>query len=177
MMDPPYGAIFLLLVICGLVGFASIVKARRKRENIYYLITAVVFLMFLAVVVALLNQFLLSFALIIVTGILSIAILPQAMDLYRQEIVKQRQETDVSTPLSIRDFLTWKAWIKLESTYGFRKMLLLYSLFNIGTIGAILITLTALDIINTVIALQTAILAGIVSVIIIYRQIWKAFKK
>jgi len=176
-MEPPYAAIFLLVAICGLAGVASIVKARRKRENTYYLITAVVFLMFLAVVVVLFNQFMLSFALIVVIGMLSIAILPKAMNLYRQEIVKQRQEADVSTPLSIRDFLTWKAWIKLKAIYGFRKMLLLYSLFNIGTIGAILITLTALGIINTVMALRTVILAGIVSVIIVYRQIWKAFKK
>lgn len=176
-MDPPYAAIFLLLIFFGLAGIVSIVKARRKSEKTYYLVSGVAFLVVLAVAVALLNQFLLSFAIIVVAGLMSLVLLPRAMALYGQEIFEQKQETDASTPLTLKDFLTWKPWIKLESTHGFRKMMPIYSLFNIGAIGAILITLTVLGIINTVMAIQTAILAGIGSVIIVYRQIWKAFKK
>ena len=113
-MEPPYRAILLLLCFCGLMGIIGIVKARRRNEKTYYSISGVAFLMVLAVAVALLNQFLLSFAIIIVAGLLSTVLLPKAMQLYGQEIVTQKQETDVSTPLRLRDFLTWKAWLKLE---------------------------------------------------------------
>jgi len=176
-MDPPYGAIFLLFIFFGLVGIVGIVKARRRGEKTYCLVSGVAFLVVLAVAVALLSQFLLSFAIIVVAGLLSIVLLPRVIVLYGQEIVEQKQETDVSAPLRLKDFLSWKAWLKIESIYGFRKMMIIYSLFNITLGGTVLITLVVLNIINPVIAISTAVATTIYSITIFYRQIWKAFKK
>jgi hypothetical protein len=176
LMDPPYWAIFLLIVLCSLAGVVSIVKARRRRERAYYLVSTVAFLMLVAVVVALLNQFLLSLALIVVAGLLSIVSSPKVIDLYGQEMIKQRQETDVSTPLRIRDFLTWKGWIKFNAIYGFRKTMLLYIISNIGVGGAILLTLNILGMINTTITIVYLIVLGFL-IIVSHYQIRKAFKQ
>jgi len=176
-MEPPYGAIFLLFIVLGFAGVVSIFKARQRREKTYYLVSIVAFIGVFAVAVALLNQFVLSFAILIVAGLMSLVLLPRVMELYGQEIVKQKHETDVSTPLRIRDFLTWKGWIKLKAIYGFRKMITIYSILNIGAVAALLLVLTVLGIITPVMAIWYSILTAIVSIIIVYRQIWKAFKE
>jgi hypothetical protein len=175
-MELPYWAVFLLLIFCTLSGIVGIVKARRGREKTYYWVSSVSFLVVIAAVAALFNQFLLSFAMIVVTGIISIVLLPRVMGLYGKEVVKQKQETDVSAQLRMRDFLTWKAWIKLEAIYGFRKMIILYSILNIGFIGAGLLTLLALGLITPLMAVSYTISTTVLSFIIGYRQIWKAFK-
>jgi hypothetical protein len=176
LMEPPYWALFLLLLLCTLAGIVGIVKARRRRENTYYWVSGISFLVVITVIAALFNQFLLSFAMIIATGIISIGLLPRVMALYGEEIVKQKQETDVSAPLKMRDFLTWKAWIKLKAIYGFRKMIILYSILNMGIIAAGLLTLIALGLITPLMAVSYTISTTILSFIIGYRQIWKALK-
>jgi hypothetical protein len=175
-MDPPYGAIFLLLIFFGLAGIVGIVKARRKKEKTYYLISGVSFLVVIAVVAALLNQFLLSFFIIVVSGLASFVLLPKVMQLYGQEIIEQKQETDVSAPLRLKDFLTWKAWIKLESKHGFRKMITIYSVFNVIVVAVLMLSLLVFGVVTPVMVMWYLIPAGIVSNIIFYRQIWKAFK-
>jgi hypothetical protein len=175
-MDPPYGAIFLLLIFFGLAGIVGIVKARRKKEKTYYLISGVSFLVVIAVVAALLNQFLLSFFIIVVSGLASFVLLPKVMQLYGQEIIEQKQETDVSAPLRLKDFLTWKAWIKLESKHGFRKMITIYSVFNVIVVAVLMLSLLVFGVVTPVMVMWYLIPAGIVSTIIFYRQIWKAFK-
>jgi len=176
-MEPPYWAILLLVGICGLAGIALIVKAQRRKEKTYYWVSGIAFLVIIVVVVALLEQFLLSLVIIMVTCLLSIGLLPRVMDLYGQEIVKQIHETDVSAPLRMRDFLTWKGWIKIKTIYGFRKMLTIYSILNIGVVGALLLTLIALGLMTPLTAIFYAIFTAIFSFIIAYRQIYKAFKE
>ncbi len=152
-------------------------KARRKKEQAYYIITGVAFLMFLVIGLALLNQALLAFIVLIVVGTFSAVMLPKVLGLYMQEIVEAVQETDVSAQLRIRDFLSWKGLIKLESSYGIHKAILIYSILNIGVGGAILLTLNVLGIINTVMAVGYTILVGIFSIIFFNHQIQKAFKQ
>jgi len=176
-MEPPYIAIFLLLILFGFTGVVSIFKARQRKEKTYYLMSITIFIGFFAVAVSLLNQFVLSFALLIVAGLMSFVLLPRVMELYGQEILTQKQETDVSAPLTIRDFLTWKAWIKLKAIYGFRKMITIYSILNIGAVAAIMLGFTVFGIITPVLAIWYSIITAIVSIIIFYRQIWKAFKE
>jgi len=176
LMEPIYWVFVLGIVMCSLLGFVGIVKARRRREPTYYWTSGVCFLVVMAFVAVLLNQFLLLFAMMGVALIISIVLLPRVMELYGEEIVKQKQETDVSAPLRMRDFLTWKAWIKLEAIYGFRKMIILYSILNIGFIAAGLLTLIALGLITPLIAIPYTISTTVLSFIIGYRQIWKAFK-
>jgi len=175
-MEPPYWAIFLLFIFFGLACFVGIVKARRRREPTYYWVSGASFLVVIAVAAALLNQFLLSFAMIVAAGIISIGVLPRVMELYGEEIVKQKQETDVSAPLRMRDFLTWKGWIKFRAIHGLRKMLTVYILLNMGIVAAFLLTLIALGLMTPLAAVFYAISTTVFSFVIGYRQIWKAFK-
>ena len=169
--------LFLLgIVLCSFSGVFGIVKARRRREPIYYCASAVCFLVVIAFIVALFNQFLLSFATLVATGIVSIVMLPRVMSLYRKEIVKQKQETDASAPLRLKDFLTWKAWIKLEALYGFHKMITLYTILNIGIIAAGLLTLIIIDMITLSIAISYTVSTTLIFLTMGYRQLRKALK-
>lgn len=175
-MEPIYWLFLLGIVMCSLSGFVSIVKARRRREPTYYWTSGVCFLVAIAFVAALLKQFLLLFAMMGGALIISIGVLPRVMELYGEEIVKQKQETDVSAPLRMRDFLTWKAWIKLKAIYGFRKMIILYSILNMGIIAVGLLTLLALGLMTPLMVVSYTISCTAFLFIISYRQIWKAFK-
>ena len=175
-MEPPYWAFILLLCFGAVSGIIGVVKARRRSEKTYYWVSGVCFLVVVAAVAALFSQFLLSFAILVSTGILSIVLLPRAMSLYGKEIVKQKQETDVSAPLQMRDFLTWKAWIKLRATHGLRVTVTLYILLNIGIIAAVMLTFIALGLLTPIMAVSYAISTTALSFLIGYSQLWKALK-
>jgi hypothetical protein len=175
-MEPMYWLFLLGIVMCSLLGFFGIVKARRRREPTYYWTSGVCFLVVVAFVAALLSQFLLLFAMMGGALIISIGVLPRVMELYGEEIVKQKQETDASAPLRISDFLTWKAWIKLKAIYGFRKMMLLYSILNMGIIAAGLLTLIALGLMTPMTAVSYTISTTLFFLTIGYRQLRKALK-
>jgi hypothetical protein len=175
-MEPIYWLFLLGIVMCSLLGFFGIVKARRRREPTYYWTSGVCFLVVVAFVAALLSQFLLLFAMMGGALIISIGVLPRVMELYGEEIVKQKQETDASAPLRMRDFLTWKAWIKLKAIYGFRKMIILYSILNMGIIAAGLLTLIALGLMTPMIAVSYTISTTLFFLTIGYRQLRKALK-
>jgi hypothetical protein len=175
-MEPIYWIFLLGIVMCSLLGFFGIVKARRRREPTYYWTSGVSFLLVIAFVAALLNQFLLLFAMMGVALMISIVLLPRTMELYGKEILKQKQETDASAPLRMRDFLTWKAWIKLKAIYGFRKMIILYSILNMGIIAAGLLTLIALGLMTPMIAVSYTISTTLFFLTIGYRQLRKALK-
>jgi hypothetical protein len=175
-MEPIYWMLLLGIGMCSLSGFVGIVKARRRREPTYYWASGVCFLVVIAFVAALLNQFLLLFAMMGGALIISIGVLPRVMELYGEDIVKQKQETDVSAPLRMRDFLTWKAWIKLKAIYGFRKMMILYSILNMGFIAAGLLTLIALGLINPLIYVSYTVSTTVFFLTFGYRQLRKALK-
>lgn len=166
-MPIPWGAILVLLCLFGLIGILGVIKARRKKEKAYYTGTGL----------ALLSQFLLSFIVFIVVGAFSAVMLPKIMHLFRQEIVEDIQETDVSAPLRMRDFLSWASVTKLERMYGINKTMLLYSLLTIGVGGAIMLVFNILGIITPVMAVGYTILGGIVSIKFFHYQIRKAFKQ
>ena len=176
-MPIPWGAILVLLCLFGLIGILGVIKARRKKEKAYYTGTGLAFLMFLVIGLALLSQFLLSFIVFIVVGAFSAVMLPKIMHLFRQEIVEDIQETDVSAPLRMRDFLSWASVTKLERMYGINKTMLLYSILTIGVGGAIMLVFNILGIITPVMAVGYTILGGIVSIKFFHYQIRKAFKQ
>jgi len=175
-MSVPWGAILFLLCFCGLMGMLAVRKARRKKEQAYYIITGVAFLMFLVIGLALLNQALLAFIVLIVVGTFSAVMLPKMLALYMQEIVEAVQETDVSAPLRIRDFLSWANVIKLERMYGFNKTILIYSLLTTGGLAAIMLVFNILGIVTPVMAVGYTILSGIFSPIYFHHVIKKAIK-
>lgn len=175
-MEPIYWIILLGIVMCSLLGFFGIVKARRRREPTYYWTSGVCFLLVIAFVAALLKQSLLLFAMIGGALIISIGVLPRVMELNREDIVKQKQETDVSAPLRMKDFLTMKGWIKLRATHGLRKTLTLYILTNIGILVAVGLVFIALGLMTPLLAVSYTIFYTAFSFIISYRQVWKALK-
>jgi len=171
------GRNFVFALLFGLMGILAVIKARRKKEQAYYTVTGVVFLMFLVIGLALLNQALLAFIVLIAGGVFSAVMLPKMLRLYRQEIVEAVQETDVSAPLRMRDFLSWAGVIKLERMYGINKAMLIYSLLNTGGIAALMLGFNILGIVTPVMAVGYTILGGIFSIIHFHYQIRKAVKQ
>ena len=176
-MEPPYLALFLGIALSCFVGIFGIVKARRRKEPTYYGVSGVCFLLVIAFVAALLHQFLVFFAMIGLSFVVSIVLLPKSMELQREEIGKQKQETDASAPLRLRDFLTWKAWIKLKATHGFRTTVTLFLLTTTGIVVAVVLTFVVLGLMTTLMAVFYTISFTVFYFIISYRQVWKALKE
>lgn len=176
-MNALYGLMLFGVAFFGFMVVVGVVKARRRKEKAYYISAVVSFLMLLSSVFVILNQFILVLVLFVAIGILSVAGLPKIIEVMRREPLKELQETDLSAPLRGRDLLTWKAWFKLASRWGIRKTLCLYSLLNMGGVGAIFFTLSIFDMISMVWAAVFTILVGIGSPIFFYRQIGKALER
>jgi len=176
-MNPLYGLMLFGVAFFGFMVVVGIVKARRKKEKAYYISATVAFLMLLSSIFVILNQFILVLVLFVAIGILSVAGLPKIIGVMRREPLKELQETDLSAPLRVRDLLTWKAWFKLASRWGIRKTLCLYSLLNMGGVGAIFFTLSIFGMISMIWAAVFTILVGIGSPIFFYRQVGKALER
>jgi len=176
-MNPLYGLMLFGVAFFGFMVVVGVVKARRRKEKAYYIGAVVSFLMLLSSVFVILNQFILVLVLFVAIGILSVAALPKTIEVLRREPLKELQETDLSAPLRVRDLLTWKGWFKLTSRWGIRKTLCLYSLLNMGGVGAMLFTFSILDMISIAWATGFTIFVAIGSPIFFYRQIGKALKR
>jgi hypothetical protein len=175
-MNPLYGLMLFGVAFFGFMMVVGVVKARRKREKVYYLSALVSFLMLLSSVFVILNQFILVLVLFVAIGIVSVAGLPKIIEVMRREPLEELRETDLSAPLKGRDLLTWKGWFKLTSSWGIRKTLCLYSLLNMGGVGAIVFTLGIFGMISIVWAAAFIIIVGIGSSIFFHRQIGKVLK-
>jgi len=176
-MNPLYGLMLFGVAFFGFMVVVGVVKARRKKEKTYYISAMISFLMLLSCVFVILNQFMLVLVLFVAMGILSIAVLPKTIELMRREPLRELQETDFSAPLRGRDFLTWKGWFKLTSSWGIRKTMCLYSLLNMGAVGAIFFTLSIFSMISMVWTVVATILVGIGSPIFFYRQVGKTLER
>ena len=176
-MNPLYGLMLFGVAFFGLMVVVGVVKARRKKEKTYYISAMISFLMLLSSIFVILNQFMLVLVLFVAIGILSIAVLPKTIELMRREPLKELQETDLSAPLRGRDLLTWKCWFKLTSRWGIRKTMGVYSLLNMGGVGATFFTLSTLGMISIVWTAVGTIFAGIGSPIFFHRQVGKALER
>lgn len=152
-------------------------KARQRNEPTYYWASGICFFLIIAVVAVLLSQFLLLFAMMGLSFILSIVLLPKARQIQQEEIVKQKKETDVSAPLRLKDFLTMKGWIKLRATHGFRKTLTLYILMNIGIFVPFLLAFMAIGLLSSWTLISYTISTTLVLFLIGYQQFWKPLKE
>ncbi len=177
MTEPPYWAFFLGIALFIFVAIFCIVKARQRKELTYYWVSGVCFLIITSFVAALLGQFLLFFAMTGLSVIVCIGLLPRMMELQREEIVKQKQETNSSAPLRMRDFLTWKGWIKFRAIHGLRKMLTVYILFNTGIVAALVLASIIFSLMPPRIVAIYAISYTAFSSIISYHQLRKALKE
>ena len=150
------------------MAVVGVVKARRKKEKAYYISAMVSFLMLLSCIFVILNQFFLVGVLLVAAGILGVVGLPKSIEVFRREMLKERQETDLSAPLRGRDLLMWKGWFKLVSRWGIRKTVCLYSLFA----GAVFFILSIFGMISI-----ASTLSYIVVTICFYYLIGKALEK
>jgi len=180
--DPPYGAILLLGILSILSAVLSIRQARRKGERIHYMGAVVGFLMLSVFALALLNQALLAFVLLVVGGMLCIAALPRVITVQRREMAeqleKQLREVDFSAPLRARDLLAWKGWLKLAHRWGVRKTATIYSLISLAFVATVLFTiLSTLGIMNPWYVVGFAVASAIASFVWFYRQIGRALER
>lgn len=173
-MNPLYGLMLFGVAFFGFMVVVGVVKARRRKERAYYISAIVSFLMLLTSIFVILNQFVLVLFLFVAIGILSIAGLPKTIKLMRREPLRELHETDFSVPLRAKELLTRKGGFKLTSSWGIRKTLCLYSLSNMGGVGAMFFTLSIFGMIRMVWASVFTILVGIGSAIFFYRQVGKA---
>ena len=159
------------------MAVVNAVQAHRKRERAYYLATMVGFLVLLAFVFAFLDQLILALALVVATGIMSIAGLPKLLKIQERELTKQLQDVDLSAPLKRRDFLTNKGWLKLTSKWGSWKTMFLFYLLSAGIIGGIFFILSTFYSFITIgyIVSYTAIFP-ILTTLMFYRQFKKALE-
>ncbi|PVX27550.1 MAG: hypothetical protein CW716_01730 [Candidatus Bathyarchaeum sp.] len=177
MTEPPYWVIMFGIFLLSFVAIFLIVKARRRNESVYYWVSGSCFLLVIAFVAVLFYQILLFFALTGLVLIILVAVLPQIRELSRQELVKQKQETDVSAPLRLRDFLTFKGWIKLKATHGLRVTVTLYLLTNMAAVTAVSLVFMVLGYLTPLQIAFYVIFYILFSFIISYRQVWKTLQE
>lgn len=181
-MDPPYGAILFLAVLSVLTAVLSIRRARQKREKIHYIGAVIGFLMLSVFALALLNQALLAFFILVAGGIVCIATLPRIMSVQKQELERQLakaiEETDLSEPLRLRELMGWKGWLKLAHRWGSWKTASIYSI-----LGAVIIALVSYIALSVFYVLNIWLFAGytisatIIIFILFHHQISKASKR
>jgi len=181
-MDPPYGAILFLAVLSIFAAILSIRKARRKGDKIHYIGAVVGCLMLSVFALALLNQALFAFILLVVGGIACIAALPRVMAVQKREMDKQLakaiEETDLSEPFRLRDLVGWRGWLKLARRWGVWKTVCIYSILGVAVIGGVsYAVLSVFIIMNIWLVVGYTISATFILFIWFYRQISKVLRE
>jgi hypothetical protein len=136
-----YEFLLFAIVFFGFMAVVGAVQAHRKKEKAYYIGSLVGFSFVFVFVLILLYQFILALVLMAAIGVLSVVALPTAMRVQRRKIAKQIKRIDLSglsDPLRIRDFFTWKGWLKLAIRWGVWKTAGIYCLFPMIVIVAAL---------------------------------------
>jgi hypothetical protein len=172
-MDAAYGLIAFGTVFFGFMVVLGIVRARRSKERAYYISGLIAGLMLLAMTSILLSQFVLFTVFFVVAAIVSLVGMSKVKEAFLREAVTQRQETNVSEPLKVRDLLTWKGWFKVASRWGIHKATFAYVLVMTGISGGILFMLSVFGFLNPILATIYTIVVVIVSVILFRRQVEK----
>lgn len=176
-MELLFASCLLIILVSWLAGIMDIVKARRKKEKIYYFFSGLSFLVGIFVTALLFGQFLLSLIVLGIMGLMGFFLLPERFKMHKQEFIAQKQEIDLSVPLVARDFLNWSAWIKLKAIYGFRKMMIIYIVSTITIVVAILVVFIVLGIIPDGPQMYFVIMGAAIPVIMNYYQSWKILKR
>jgi len=141
-MGLPYELFFFGVFFFGSMVIVNLFLAYRRKEKTYYLAATVGFLVLFAFVLAFLDLLILTLIVVVVTGILSTVWLPKMLGTQQRELIKQRQNVDLSAPLKLRDFLTNKGWLKLASVWGLWKTMFLFYLLSVIVVGGMLLTLS-----------------------------------
>ncbi|MDH5780357.1 MAG: hypothetical protein OEZ29_07145 [Candidatus Bathyarchaeota archaeon] len=176
-MNLPPGIFLFGVAFFGFMAVVNALQAYRKRERAYYLAAMVGFLVLLAFVFAFLNQLIVALALVVATGIMSIAGLPKLLKVQERELTNQLREVDLSAPLKRREFLTNKGWLKLTSKWGLWKTMCLFYLISAGIIGGIFSILsTFYSFIAIGYVASYTVIFPILTTLMFYRQFKKALE-
>ena len=151
------------------------VRAHREKDKMYYIGTIASFLMLLVCVFLILNQRLLAIILFASAGIFAIVTLPISLKFLERKSVELAQ-VNLSAPLRGRELLTYKGILKLAYRWGVWKIVFLYWLLEVAILGGILYTLSIwAKSLSTTYIVSYTFTFSILSTIMIYRQITKAF--
>ena len=175
-MNPPLGFLLFGSAFFLIVAAVGVMQARRKKEKTYYGSALVSLLMAPVPILIYINQFLPTILLMASAVLLSIVGWPKISRVLIQEWTKILQESDISTPLRGRDFLTMKGWLKLASRRGVLWTVFLHSLFMMIIFGVALFTLSLWGIVSTLYVTVCTITSTISYAIMFYQQITKALK-
>jgi len=163
------------VVFCSFAMIVCAVRAHREKDRTFYLGAIASFLMLLVCVFLILNQRLLAITLFACAGIFAIVTLPISLKLWERKSVELAQ-VDLSAPLRGRELLTNKGIIKLAYRWGVWKTVFLYWLLGVAVLGMILCTLGIwVESLSAAYIVSYTFTFSILSTIMIYRQITKAF--
>jgi hypothetical protein len=170
------------LLILGLVWFGFltvfyIIKARRKKEKTYYLGALLGSSMVFLIVLVFLNQKFLALILMAAMAVLSVATLAVVTKTQRREATVQLQEVDLTAALRLRDFFTYKGWLKLAHRWGVIKTVSFYFILTFTGVAGALYILSMYGIGTIVSVIGNAIIASLLISITFYHIINKALKK
>lgn len=140
-MNIPSGLFLFGLIYFLLMAGVSSIQAFQKKENPYYITTAICLFMVLAYVFIFLDHRLLMIVVFITAVLLSIMGLPKML----KEWSGLLPESDIVGPVRGRDFFTRKVWLKLASRWGVWKAYFLNKLIGILIIGGVLFILYLWD--------------------------------
>jgi MFS family permease len=170
----PLGLLLFGIAFGALMAVAGAVKAHRTKQRIHYLSTIAGLSMTLIFALAFLGQLILAFVLVIVLGIFSYAMLPRVLKAREKELTKKLQETDVSSPLAVRDLFTDALWLKLIARWGLWKSLgLIYLAFLAGIAGVLWVVSQFYTFITLTFIIVYAVTFSSLFIILLYRQIRK----
>jgi hypothetical protein len=172
-MDAAYGLIAFGSVFFVFMVVLGIVRARRSKKRTYYISGFVSGLMLFAMISIILSQFILFAAFFFTAFIVSVAGMSRVKKTFEQEATTQRQETNVSASIKVRDLLTWKVWFKLAYRMGASKTMLVYVFVMTGISGGIIFTLSALGFLSPISAAIYTVIVVVASIIVFRHQVEK----
>jgi len=125
-------AFFLIIMVIG------IRRARLEKERVWYLGSVVSLLGVLCSIFLFLDQLMLALLFGVLADLSGVLVWYKSSRVRKREYAKMVEEVNVSTPLRVGDFLSWRAWLIMATRWGVRKTILLYYLFNGLLIGGVL---------------------------------------
>ncbi|MCX9010179.1 MAG: hypothetical protein OIN66_03550 [Candidatus Methanoperedens sp.] len=120
------------VLIFGILFFASLTLfnvflAIKRKESFAPAIVG--FFMMLMALFFYFDKFLYGFMSFAVSVIVAVVKYNEASKTLERQFKQEIEKTDITEPLKIRDFLTWKGWVKIAMRKGAEKAALVYALF------------------------------------------------
>lgn len=176
-MDRIYWLLILGLFWFGFLTIFYIIKARQKKERSYYLGSLLGSSMILLIFLVFLGQKFLALVLMAVMTILSVVTLSVSIKTQTREATRQLQETDLTAALRLKDFLTYKGWLKLAQRFGVVRTACIYFVLIFVGVACALYILSIYGISTIESAIANAILPSLIIFILFYYKISKALKR